>query len=622
VVFDGERTNLPGNINPGQSTGEIQAVVNTPPTPGTYILRWSPVKETIAWFESQGVPTLDRTVNVVAAYCPYAVGAGSSRQQLFVDAYNRNGGSSKLGCATDTAHFWNPGTGDVVVQNFTGVGGYGAAVIMHDQSEDNHWGYGSIPAFVSHGEIWRTYWSTNARTFLGSITTDEYVNAQGLPQSSFRFGYITFNGSSWQAYTWPSSGTGWRAEYRNGKAVDGPAAYVRYNDTPVHDWGTTAPDGGKLGVWADNFSVKWLGRFYLVSGRYRFSTYSDDGVKLVVDGRAVLDHWVSGGGQSYTVEVDLAEGWHNLELRYFEDCGPAYINLGVVPVSFQGTYHSLESLNYPGEYIRHRDSLGEKTTVVSELDKKDATFKVVAGLADGNCISLEARNYPGYFLRHQDYRVKLHRNDGSQLFRQDATFCVKAGLADPNAVSLESKNYPGRYLRHRDGHLWVEAGDGSDLYRKDATWRIDSPLWTGETYLSFQSFNYPDRYIRHRNALGEATPIVSDLDKKDATFRVIPGLADPNCVSLESRNYPGYFLRHQDSRVKLAPQDGTQLFRDDATFCVKLGLADPYAVSFESKNFPGRYLRHRGGQLWVEAGDGSDLYRKDATWRMVAPFWS
>jgi len=167
----------------------------------------------------------------------------------------------------------------------------------------------------------------------------------------------------------------------------------------------------------------------------------------------------------------------------------------------------------------------------------------------------------------------------------------------------------------------VEAGDGSDLYRKDATWRIDSPLWTGETYLSFQSFNYPDRYIRHRNALGEATPIVSDLDKKDATFRVIPGLADPNCVSLESRNYPGHYLRHQDSRVKLAPQDDTQLFRDDATFCVKLGLADPYAVSFESKNFPGRYLRHRGGQLWVEAGDGSDLYRKDATWRMVAPFW-
>jgi len=352
---------------------------------------------------------------------------------------------------------------------------------MHDQSEDNHWGYGSIPAFVSHGEIWRTYWSTNARTFLGSITTDEYVNAQGLPQSSFRFGYITFNGSSWQAYTWPSSGTGWRAEYRNGKAVDGPAAYVRYNDTPVHDWGTTAPDGGKLGVWADNFSVKWLGRFYLVSGRYRFSTYSDDGVKLLVNGKAVLDHWVSGGGQSYTVEVDLAEGWHNLELRYFEDCGPAYINLGVVPVSFQGTYHSLESLNYPGEYIRHRDSLGEKTTVVSELDKKDATFKVVAGLADGNCISLEARNYPGYFLRHQDYRVKLHRNDGSQLFRQDATFCVKAGLADPNAVSLESKNYPGRYLRHRDGHLWVESGSG-DLFRADATWKFTAPFWKDALY--------------------------------------------------------------------------------------------------------------------------------------------
>jgi hypothetical protein len=56
-------------------------------------------------------------------------------------------------------------------------------------------------------------------------------------------------------------------------------------------------------------------------------------------------------------------------------------------------YYSLESSNYPGHFARHRNYLGELTTVSSNLDRLDATWMVVPGLA-GSGVSLRSRNFP------------------------------------------------------------------------------------------------------------------------------------------------------------------------------------------------------------------------------------
>ena len=34
----------------------------------------------------------------------------------------------------------------------------------------------------------------------------------------------------------------------------------------------------------------------------------------------------------------------------------------------------------------------------------------------------ESSNYPGYFIRHQNYRLKIDKDDGSDLFKKDASF--------------------------------------------------------------------------------------------------------------------------------------------------------------------------------------------------------
>lgn len=134
--------------------------------------------------------------------------------------------------------------------------------------------------------------------------------------------------------------------------------------------------------------------------------------------------------------------------------------------------------------------------------------------------------------------------------------------------------------------------------------------------ISIQSFAYPGRYIRHRNWLGELTPVRSDLDRHDATFTMVPGLADNAGISFESVNYPGYYLRHQDFRLKLQKRTGDSLFDHDATFMKVAGLAHPKDCSFKSVNYPDRYIRHKNYHLWLESGS-SNWFRRTATFRMV-----
>ena len=147
---------------------------------------------------------------------------------------------------------------------------------------------------------------------------------------------------------------------------------------------------------------------------------------------------------------------------------------------------------------------------------------------------------------------------------------------------------------------------------------VPAPQATVGSMASFQSHNYRSHFIRHANFFGEITPISSDLDRKDSTFRIVPGLADSRFVSFESVNYPGHYLRHQDFRLKLHKSDGSQLFRLDATFKMVPGLADGSWSSFESVNYPGHYIRHKSFHLYMERG-ADDLFRRDSTFRVSPP---
>lgn len=135
-------------------------------------------------------------------------------------------------------------------------------------------------------------------------------------------------------------------------------------------------------------------------------------------------------------------------------------------------------------------------------------------------------------------------------------------------------------------------------------------------------------YVRHQNDAAVISPVTSSsssLDKNDATWIVRRGLADASCVSFESRNYPGDFLRHFDYRVYRQPMDGTAQFRADATFCPQAGKSGT-GTSFASYNYPTRYLRHYAHDLYVasnggaNAFDSSTSWTADVSWAVAAPW--
>jgi Alpha-L-arabinofuranosidase B (ABFB) domain len=134
----------------------------------------------------------------------------------------------------------------------------------------------------------------------------------------------------------------------------------------------------------------------------------------------------------------------------------------------------------------------------------------------------------------------------------------------------------------------------------------DTPLTVG-TRVGLAPVTKPGYRVRHRDFIGRIDPIGPGsvaLDRADSTFTVRSGLANSRCVSFESVNYPGYFLRHQNFQIHLQPRDGTALFAADATFCPVTGLSGQH-TSFRSVNYPSRYLRHRDDQLYLDPADGT-----------------
>ncbi len=115
----------------------------------------------------------------------------------------------------------------------------------------------------------------------------------------------------------------WRGEYYNNTNLSGSAAMVRDDGDGFLnlDFGAGSPSSA-CGLGVDNFSARWTRTANFAPGLYRFTVTGDDGVRLYVDGQLRLDKWVIQAA-TYTVDVGLSAGNHEVKLEYFENGGNA-----------------------------------------------------------------------------------------------------------------------------------------------------------------------------------------------------------------------------------------------------------------------------------------------------------
>ena len=133
-----------------------------------------------------------------------------------------------------------------------------------------------------------------------------------------------------------------------------------------------------------------------------------------------------------------------------------------------GAVRRLQSFNYNTRYIRHQGFRARIDANVSPFE--DSQFRVVSGLADSSGVSFESVNFPGRFLRHRNSEIWLDPNDGSAGFRAAATWYRRAGFANSSWSSYESYNFPGQYMRH-SGFLMILGTVTGSLQQADATFR-------------------------------------------------------------------------------------------------------------------------------------------------------
>jgi hypothetical protein len=125
-------------------------------------------------------------------------------------------------------------------------------------------------------------------------------------------------------------------------------------------------------------------------------------------------------------------------------------------------------------------------------------------------------------------------------------------------------------------------------------------------------------YVKHddNDDLVVTAPVTSAsslTDRQDATFVETAGLNNPSCVSFESINKPGSYLRHQNFQFHLQPNDGSTLFSQDATFCQATGNSGQ-GVSFQSVNFPGKYIRSFNNTVYLASNGGTNAWDTTASW--------
>lgn len=119
--------------------------------------------------------------------------------------------------------------------------------------------------------------------------------------------------------------TAWRGEYYANPDLAGQPAFVRDDQAVDFDWGLDSPGPG---VPADNFSVRWRRTLELPRGRYRFWAVADDGVRVIVDGRIVVDEWRDSPPERYEGQTSLEAGRHDVIVEYYERGEGALVRFG------------------------------------------------------------------------------------------------------------------------------------------------------------------------------------------------------------------------------------------------------------------------------------------------------
>jgi hypothetical protein len=90
-------------------------------------------------------------------------------------------------------------------------------------------------------------------------------------------------------------------------------------------------EGPSEGVPADCFAIIATKEIHL-AGDYEIWTRADDGVRVFLDGKKIIDNWSDHNTRMDVAKVSLSNEKHTLRVEYYEASGEALLQVGIRPV--------------------------------------------------------------------------------------------------------------------------------------------------------------------------------------------------------------------------------------------------------------------------------------------------
>jgi beta-N-acetylglucosaminidase len=130
----------------------------------------------------------------------------------------------------------------------------------------------------------------------------------------------------------------WLAYYYPNPNVSGmPVAAKVMGERLYEDFGNKGP---AVGVSADNFSAKYSTAKRITEGEYIFRARADDGIRVYLDGKLVIDRWTGGAFREDAIKLSVAdrqdakpgeENIHWIEVEYFDSASVGKVEFFMEP---------------------------------------------------------------------------------------------------------------------------------------------------------------------------------------------------------------------------------------------------------------------------------------------------
>lgn len=186
---------------------------------------------------------------------------------------------------------------------------------------------------------------------------------------------------------------GLKGNYFSNNDLKGNATFERQDEQLNFKWTLYSPNPEKLQP--DNYSVRWTGKLEAPnSGKYQLGLRGNDGFRLYVNGKLMIDNWEKLSYSTKVVEVDFVKGHKSdIVIEFYENRGEANIELiwnyglndyqkdlndalklaqnadyiVVTAGIHEGEFQDRSSLSLPGnqeQFIHEVSKLNKPTTVV------------------------------------------------------------------------------------------------------------------------------------------------------------------------------------------------------------------------------------------------------------------